>query len=359
LLVIAGHWLPETNWLNRITGGNTGYIGVTVFFVLSGFLITCILLNERTTAEASGIPKGAVVKNFFIRRALRIFPVYYLTIFGLLFFQRYTGTHIQRDFIYYLTYTANISIFKNQQWDGMVAHLWSLSVEEQFYLLWPWLMLFCRKAFLQTIVLLFIGIGIASSYFFSSFEIDTLTTSCFDAFGLGALLALQFVYRPDAVGLFYKRARMAGFIGLALFCFSNITSISVYLPLRTQIACIALWAITYIVSQRHTHNNIQRLLCNNYLVGLGRISYGIYLFHLPLFYVTSDVLGRLFVRFLTLPHPLYMPLLLTGSFVLLILLSLLSWQGIEKPFLKLKRYFKLNKKAVVPKNSQPIRPLSM
>jgi peptidoglycan/LPS O-acetylase OafA/YrhL len=359
-LVIIGHWLPETNFLNRVTNNANGYIGVTIFFVLSGFLITWILLENRLTAEAAALKKGTVIKQFFIRRALRIFPVYYITIFALYIFGQYTGTHIREDFIYFLTYTVNINIFKNQQWDGMLAHLWSLSVEEQFYLIWPWIILFCRKAYLQSVIIGFILLGTISSYLFTTPAVDCLTTSCFDAFGLGALLSLQLVFHPEALRKFYTRARLAGLIGLVLFVITLLIHQTVYIPLRTLLSCVSLWVITYIVLNRNKTNMLNRVLNNNWLVGMGRISYGIYLFHLPLIYGTTAALNYLVKRhLLSLPGRFYLPVLLVSSFVLLILLAMASWQWIEKPFLRLKKYFELKPAVQQPHEIKPAHPLHL
>ena len=78
LLVIIHHWFPERNPINTYTGF---FNGVDIFFVLSGFLITRILLENRNEAERQAQSKSRVIKSFFVRRVLRIFPIYYLLIF--------------------------------------------------------------------------------------------------------------------------------------------------------------------------------------------------------------------------------------------------------------------------------------
>jgi len=160
ILVIISHWIPATNVINRIPNGA---IGVDIFFVLSGFLISKILFDQRNNAELLNIPKFTLVKNFYVRRTLRIFPIYYLTIFVLLLFSKSTGTNIQSAFAYFLTYTSNFYFFKIQTWDGMVSHLWSLAVEEQFYLIWPWIILFSNKKYFLHIITIFILIGVLSN----------------------------------------------------------------------------------------------------------------------------------------------------------------------------------------------------
>src|SRR5258706_16450661 len=87
LLVIISHWIPPYYLINKIPNGG---LGVDTFFVLSGFLITWILLSNRQKAEQEDILKRSVIKNFYIRRTLRIFPIYYLVLILLLIFHSYT-----------------------------------------------------------------------------------------------------------------------------------------------------------------------------------------------------------------------------------------------------------------------------
>src|SRR5687768_2398909 len=124
LLVIITHWFPETNKLNIYTAV---FNGVDIFFVLSGFLISKILFENRGLSELNRTGRKNIVTNFYIRRFLRIFPIYYLTLFILYIIGPATGTSIRESFVYYITYTSNLYFFSVKHWDGMLSHLWSLS----------------------------------------------------------------------------------------------------------------------------------------------------------------------------------------------------------------------------------------
>ena len=107
-------------------------LGVELFFVISGFLITGIVLKGAKTIN--------FIENFYLRRALRLFPLYYIVVIMLT-----TYSHQMREaFAYYALYGVNIWVVKNQTW-GIATHFWSLSVEEQFYLIWPFAVLWTPR----------------------------------------------------------------------------------------------------------------------------------------------------------------------------------------------------------------------
>ncbi|MEK7392674.1 MAG: acyltransferase, partial [Fibrobacterota bacterium] len=155
--VLIEHFGPVLG--HRITAG---YYGVDLFFVISGFLITNILLDSKKSFLVS-------YKNFVGRRTLRIFPIYYLT----LGFMLAIGYQPCRDSILYLaTYTFNYAWVYHQIPPAALTHFWSLAVEEQFYLFWPVFILALRR-FPKV---LFVSIlGIVALCFFQ------LTTSYWDA----------------------------------------------------------------------------------------------------------------------------------------------------------------------------------
>ena len=127
LLVIISHWMPAENILNRYL--YNGISGVTLFFVLSGFLITGILLKSKEKIDAGGSMKQAL-KTFYIRRSLRIFPLYYLVICIAWIFNE---SGIRENFGWHFFYLSNFYFWKHWHWQEHLSHLWSLSVEEQCF----------------------------------------------------------------------------------------------------------------------------------------------------------------------------------------------------------------------------------
>ncbi|HKE48319.1 MAG TPA: acyltransferase [Rhodanobacteraceae bacterium] len=130
----GGHGFPSigiTRWF-----GDVAHLGVTVFFVISGFLITSLLMSER---ERTGTIS---LKNFYLRRTLRIFPAFYAFILALIAASVLGWIDLGgRDLAFALTYTVNYDA--DRSWN--IGHLWSLSIEEQFYLLWPFVFLMLRE----------------------------------------------------------------------------------------------------------------------------------------------------------------------------------------------------------------------
>lgn len=340
ILVIISHWIRHDHWVNFTPNG---LIGVDLFFILSGFLITRILLTNRLESGLAGFGQFRVILNFYGRRMLRIFPIYYITIFILLIFHSFFGTQMQNGFIYFLTYTSNYYFFKMQNWDVVVSHLWSLSVEEQFYIIWPLLMLFVPWKYIQKVILLFIVCGVVSQLVFRATQFgDILTSSCFDAFGLGALLAWQVLLKPVPMEKFYRLVSwmvIPALLVLASIAFDR----SYYFMFgRLAIRIVGLWFITYTVFREPSIGKSSRHLLNNkWLMRLGKISYGVYLYHL----IIPTLLLKLSVRYLPSTIPfyqlggIYFMILLMIQFVVLISVSVISWHFIEKPFLNLKKYF--------------------
>src|SRR5665213_1037330 len=144
LAVWFEHWgappIPGLKYIHELGG-----LGVFLFFVLSGFLITGILLRGREAIETQGIALREVTRTFYIRRFLRILPVYYVVLFSTAILLPNT----RRLFWWHFTYTTNL--WYGVHWFDYVpgAHFWSLAVEEQFYLAWPWLVLLTPRRFLM------------------------------------------------------------------------------------------------------------------------------------------------------------------------------------------------------------------
>jgi len=184
--------------------------GVDLFFVLSGFLITGILLRSKESPR--------YYQNFYLRRTLRIFPLYYLYI-SLVFFvfpilSKYIWfiEKVSVDQIWYWTYLANFKMFIDKYAPRIYLwHIWSLCIEEQFYFIWPPIVgLFSiknMKRVLVGIIFLCLGIRILLKlvYNCNNFQINVFTFGRFDILALGGLLAI--LYKNSNHNFAYKFKR--------------------------------------------------------------------------------------------------------------------------------------------------------
>ena len=334
--VLIEHWLYQASWSKILP---FGMIGVTLFFVLSGFLITQILLNSRITAEEKGEHKVHTLKQFYIRRTLRIFPIYYITIFICYIINL---QDIRDKFLWFLFYASNIYFYKINDWAGSLSHLWTLAVEEQFYIFWPFIILFIPKKYLLRSVIAILLFGpVFRSYLFiinGSSEmilsfINILTPSCMDCFGLGALLAYYQVFKKDKAVLKFKPAvifLIINFALIAILMYFEESVISVFF-FRFSISVICAFIIYGAINGYRGLTG--RIMENSALIFLGKISYGLYLYHnfIPLIYKTLGLpaLTNIYLNFII-------------QMCLLVLISLFSWYLIEKPLNRLKKYFSYN-----------------
>jgi len=335
LLVIITHWFPETNKLNIYTGV---FNGVDIFFVLSGFLITKILFENREWSKLHPTGRQSIIKNFYTRRFLRIFPIYYISLFLLYAIGPATGTAIRENFIYFVSYTSNFYFLSAGHWDGILSHLWSLSVEEQFYLLWPWLMLYVNRKYLLPVILISIAIGFGTQLFLRKDNFgDIFTLSCFDGFGFGALLAWAFVYKPSAIRRYYLPLLYAA-IGAFILQLFRVSGQNIFIPSRTLTSICTIWIICVILlEKRFILSKI--ILDNRILIFIGKISYGIYLYHLMIPYFAYKALTSINNLLPSFIRKYNSHLLIAENFVLLIVIAFLSWQLIEQPALRLKNRF--------------------
>jgi len=194
LLVIAGHSTQHFGRWIKIPGPTYilfAHTGVSVFFVISGFLITSLLLKELDEAGTISL------KRFYLRRAFRIFPPFYLYL-GIIFVLTVAGIFQVplRAFFFAATYTSNYYFGGGGAFVGL-QHLWSLCVEEQFYLLWPAVLLLLgkRRATYCAIFLIFISpLSRVLTYFVLAPQhramVDRMFHSSIDTIMFGCLIAL-------------------------------------------------------------------------------------------------------------------------------------------------------------------------
>ncbi|HBE71568.1 MAG TPA: acyltransferase, partial [Planctomycetaceae bacterium] len=162
--------IPESALLSPIKAVcGVGERGVDLFFVLSGFLITGVLI------ESIGQPKA--YRNFLARRSLRIFPLYFMALGGLLAISAYSTFYrgvfaqAERNQVYLWSYLTNIKMSWEAEWCfGSLDHFWSLAVEEHYYLFWPLVVLCLPLRRLPRVVALLIAICITSRFAFLIFS---------------------------------------------------------------------------------------------------------------------------------------------------------------------------------------------
>jgi len=253
-----------------------GYYGVDLFFVISGFLITGILL--RTPEEAPG--KSLI--RFMGRRALRIFPPYYLLILILVACDVYPARQL---FVSLVTYTFNYEaiLFREQAGENPLFYLWSLSVEEQFYLVWPFLVLGLRKR--RLFLLSSITVIVCLSYAqllgdlvpaMSRFNYTGLFNRM-GSLGLGALGAVCVASKPLPAALFLNRWIEAAAFGILAI------SLTFDIPFRLLIIGVcSLFLVLKAARFEFQARWIDRFVTHPAVVYVGMISYGIYLVHVPL-----------------------------------------------------------------------------
>ena len=338
VMVMIAHWL-QWDFYNPIFQKAPYGHGVTLFFVLSGFLITRILLVYKNKYEEDGIPKIKFIKNFYIRRVLRIFPIYYLTLI-LLYSINYKNTHEVAPWLF--SYTSNIYQSIHQIFIGDFNHFWSLAVEEQFYLLWPWLIVFIKPKHLVKVILFSITISLLTKayifFYMNNWMANSyFTFSCFHALGLGALIAYISLYKQQLAAILKKPLLVWSVIMLYLvvYYFLAIRSeVSIYKSIVDEFFFAVTAAFIILRASQNGFRFLPKLILENkFVVYSGRISYGIYVFHLfmpGLFYTVTQ----------------YMKLYTTNKYTLFVLLYLftflvahISWKLIEKPISKLNKYF--------------------
>ncbi len=336
LLVILSHWVSGTI-VNRIPNG---YLGVDFFFVLSGFLISTNLFYAKKSILDENLTTQKALFNFYVRRFLRIFPLYYLV----LFFIWHLNKHVFDGHVgWYLFYGSNFLIFLKQSWQESLSHFWSLAVEEQFYLIWPFLIFLIPvrliKQFLVTTILLSMAYKIIMPLVSESRFNDVLTISAFDAFGLGALLAYQKVYGVHLRLLEVKNLKYmlpVILIGLLLWVNNNSILLALVWPY---------FSMLLIAKSLTGYKGISGGILNNPVFRyFGKISYGIYVYHNFIPWVIRCLQGKetkypIAIKPLLIDwHPVT-AVLMIFQFCVLIGIATTSWFFFEKPLNNLKRYF--------------------
>jgi peptidoglycan/LPS O-acetylase OafA/YrhL len=314
---------------------HTGQYGVSLFFVISGFLITTLLLREQLTSGTISL------KNFYIRRTLRIFPLYYATLVLYIALVILTQHDPERGgFFYHLpyfvTYTSNWFVDKDAGEHVTFAFAWSLATEEQFYLIWPSIVRFAKKWWVPLAIIL--GAAIVDMALEVSTDRGWITfgglgnrfvTSIATPICLGCVLAYTLhhprsfnIARPILANIFAAPIALVGL--LIAYLYINEPLMILFMLLLVGACCI------------RTDNGLAKLLSNPVARYIGTISYGLYLLHMIAMNATKVVRKEHDWLFLAI------------CLVISIAVASASYWMFESPFLKLKNRFRKEGKAHTP-----------
>lgn len=313
-----------------------GWLGVDLFFVLSGFLITGILLSKK------GRPN--YFKDFYRRRVLRIFPLYYfailLSVFSIILIDRelYRLNNGYDSLLYYLGFIPNFALaFKNDwlyqtNWVGL-SHLWSLAVEEQYYILWPLIVLLLPARLLAVFCITLIGLG----GYFRIWTADSLgeigayvLPYCrMDGLAIGSFLAIAKTQGWLTFSVFQKNlVRDAAFICFLVVLYYLSSEKSYW---RDVFAAGMFAGLVYLALQPDL-GWVRRLCETSFLRHIGTYSYGLYIFH-QMFRMLYEKIYRAPLFALGLPTAWVQIIYILLAFGTTYILARLSFRFIEKPFL--------------------------
>jgi peptidoglycan/LPS O-acetylase OafA/YrhL len=310
IFVMAFHFIP---WVDRYAP--LGAIGVRLFFVLSGFLITRILLQARSVDVA------AALRSFYLRRGLRIFPLFYLV---LALAALINIGPVRQTIGWHVGYLTNFYLFDRGGWHGSISHLWSLAVEEQFYMVWPLLVLLLPERRLPIAIAAMVCAAPLSRLLIGGPMDAVLPLSCVDALGAGALLAVPtWRYRMMAAGFVIGVPLTIAALG---FRVAGYGSQPFEVALDFGVSLAAAWIVGR--AAKGFAGWLGAFLTARPVLYTGTISYGLYLYHGFMPYV----LGRYLTGFAAMPWMARFALLTTATFAT----AAASWHVFEAPILTLK-----------------------
>lgn len=285
------------------------WVSVQLFFVLSGYLITGILWKEKFKPA----PTGFKFKKFLVRRSLRIFPLYfgYLFVVAISYLLFNFPSYFEKYFPYLVTYTVNYTrLLPDWQGNPLFTHLWTLSIEEQFYVLFPIIIFFCPPKFIRNLLIGVVLFSPVSRYLLGEYykgmglapEVvaDTVywhTLSHVDAFCIGGIIPVMSLESKIKKPLFWLRAILitGAVAGIVSYIFSNST-----LPFWDDFGynhwlidnyqhvwhytvinafCAALILVLVSPYSRQAIPWVRKFMEHPWIVRIGKVSYGMYLFH--------------------------------------------------------------------------------
>jgi len=334
LLVLVYHFFAE-----EFPPFNIGWVGVDMFFVLSGFLITGILLDSKTSQ--------GYFKNFYIKRVLRIFPLYFFVLAVILYLVPAFFPNAIPDLDYYMrnqlwfwTYFQNwVFTIDGYPNDRVLRYTWSLCIEEQFYLFWPFLVYKLNRKTLLGVVLGFILMAnflrAVEPHFINNNYKYVNTFARIDALSVGALVAILIRTHRQ---ILEKWATPVSLIsGLAIIGIIAVKKTLYFGELYASFSFFALlfggilvWSLSSNLAPV-----FRRAVSIRPMLFLGKYSYGLYLYHVPIHHWSAEVLADHEISHATEPLKFFLIKLILLAVTIIV--SVLSFKYLETPFLKLKK----------------------
>jgi peptidoglycan/LPS O-acetylase OafA/YrhL len=327
--------------------GEIGHLGVWIFFALSGFLIIGILSTQRARIEAGASRFGAELKRFLFRRTLRIFPIYYLMLVVMCVLMAFglASPELASGMPFHFAYLSNVWIGSVlRYWPGRYSHLWSLAIEEQFYLVMAPLLLLVAVRRHHAVCWAIVAIGLASLLAMRAAHWDEITIythplTNFWLLALGGIGGAMIAGERRRVRAWLGRGVTLFALSLALvgLCASEPRWSEVSDPLLfTMISAVYGVCIAALVGSIACCRNatVIGLLETGWLVSFGRISYGFYLYHNLIPDLTRNHHA---VAFFGGAVPMWAHAAgIAASFAISLAIAVLSWRLIEEPILRLK-----------------------
>lgn len=326
--------IPESIAQLMLTAKNAGAFGLDLFFTLSSYLITDLLLREWMDKGRFGL------RNFYIRRALRIWPLYFVFLAGTVLIVPKILPHDEFGTFYLVSFAlfaGNWACVINGIPFSVASPLWSISVEEQFYIVWPLLLMVFGFNRVRQIAFVLIGIAFLTRFALAFNGATDAAVWChtlarLDTIALGAILAFTLRGRAPQIGLI-MRFVWGGIAVLLWFAIARYLSKDGWESMVTYpVSAVA--SVTLLVAALRTDAGILNYPPFSWLVYLGKISYGLYVFHLLSLAIFAQLISIPIVDI-----PLNFERRFVLSFVLTVILAALSYTFLERPFLKLKRRF--------------------
>lgn len=315
---------------------NLGTLPVRTFFALTGYFVTMWVWRAIEVAKKNRVSPWRELPVFHARRLLRIIPPLYLS---LVIASAFSIASVKEDILWHALFTSNFYVVHIGYWPPAISHLWSLSVQEQYYLIWPVIILATPRKWFIPIVLIIIMLAFSYRMICYTHEISpfvrwTMLPGSLDSFSIGALVA--WLGRGQVGSVMTSRFRM-GIIGLLAF---GCLLVGRYIRDgdfgHFWTSSVELWEAVFIgwiiaSTSQGWHGVIGKVLSLPALVYLGKISLGIYLFHVLVHIITGPHLDKLGIT----PDGRN-NLRIIVLMAITIAVASISWHLLEKPLGRLK-----------------------